>query len=1315
VEENLIHKKSNILDPIHDTLDQDVFNGMTPKSAFFEYHLDHVREVFRQNNFNPYAFDFYLTGSLCTYQYSEKSDVDISIVCNADEFDEEDRADLIAIVIESLDGTFFPRTKHQYQHFVQPIGVDIEDLFILGLRSAWDFQKNEWVLKPKRPTTDIKKEKPDWILMGVQVSDKINTLIDNHKYEDAKAMYKKVHQKRKEDQIDYGDYSEGNVIYKFLDNNGTFDRLKNVGQRIAFQKEAFTKDDFVNYYYESTFYNRSFRQKTHLNSKGYPCDCTFGKKDLKAVAQYYNNINKTDSEDFKFSFNKNSNEGEESKIKQIAQKILDKQISEESKWNKRYPVWKERLQSIVDMGVLTEESIKFWGGIISLYKKAVQRNDVMINNNAYRMYLFSGPTDPLYRDKDYLQSYKEDFRKLWTGNFGKNTKVGDFINSENYEFLGESYDWSAESEFIGTIDRLLYTDISLDEEIDFSWRWWFSLQNSDNNQLNNKLQKIENLFNQKIKEMKKDNHLDFGFLTTLNKVSMLLTDRYGNYVENFENILDMILDGSIFKMRPEEVLDFYVQNRSNYPARNTIFEGAVNAIQYMNSIRLQYLLNEYKDLRFPTNLEGMDSFNELSLSLRQIETETKEREEYKELLRQFKEGEVAYESDSPVFTFEVKKGNPEKAKPGVWGVYRLESTDDLELEGSICNHCIGSWEQPHIRRRDEDLNTVYSVRDPDGVPWTTLELDKEGVILGQAFGRQDHAVRQNEQKILNAFFGQESFQRQSKNPNKYIVRTRNGKEYVYNASSTEDAVEQHKEAIKSIPLPFDYPRWAYEEEIKGLKAVAAYGAGHDWFDKPEGQRSGLYYESDLPVAEEDIETTEYHMEPDVFWGLSNIPEISSGDELETLWQWVEGDYGESAYLFDMMNYYYPDEDTPVEELERDDYGYALVRIVEPYTFDGSYSNVFNFINSIVEKYENLLFDEENNISDEIWDFYESVKGLGTYIILTSISTGQIEKIINTYVNAFDFYVQKQTSMFYKENKKNKIAILNGIRIVLKDLISSVDYTTSVNDIYHLFDDSEISKSLESEYGSWNYNYDFENSYVEFQIEPKSMPKEEINQSRTYLINYVQYAINLSEEIKELTRNFFERNLNSPIQRTIWFNQNENTLTGPPLELEEKQIQPGDSDSDKERKLIQQDLLRKEVDDSGLYETKLRELRDIVYYIAKETGLNAIVNPINKMFNDRFQLGSYNSRFLERSMNELINLLEYAKNTIYMNENPDAGAGGIAGGQINFYMMPPEPSTEEFERWERAQEGLLATTEPYKGEDSWGSEGFAPDTSRRRGI
>lgn len=227
-------KSANILDPIHEELDQRVFRGIEPRLELFEGHLTHIRETFRQNGFDHTAFEFYLTGSISTYQYSDTSDVDITVVCIVEDFKDEDRAELVSIVTRSLDGKKFPGTNYPFQHFVQPPGVDVFDLFKTGLRSAYDLQKGEWIVEPSRERAiNIQTEYPDWFAEAIQVSEKMNTLIDGGNYEDAFAYYKTIHARRKADQLKYGDISSGNVIYKFLINNQTIDRLRNVGYQIA--------------------------------------------------------------------------------------------------------------------------------------------------------------------------------------------------------------------------------------------------------------------------------------------------------------------------------------------------------------------------------------------------------------------------------------------------------------------------------------------------------------------------------------------------------------------------------------------------------------------------------------------------------------------------------------------------------------------------------------------------------------------------------------------------------------------------------------------------------------------------------------------------------------------------------------------------------------------------------------------------------------------------------------------------------------------------------------------------------------------------
>jgi hypothetical protein len=227
-------KRANILDPIHETLDQDVFNGIEPDLPFFLHHIHKIKRIVGENGYNPADFEFFLTGSLCTYQYHDTYDVDISIMVVNEQFSDEERSHLISIIVNELDGEPFRHTLHEYQHYLQPNGIDIYDLFSVGMRAGYDFQAQKWVQKPSRmKAVDINKAHPDWIAEAVQVSDKINSLLEEGYDEEAQTVYEDLHRRRKEDQLIMGDESPGNVIYKFLDSNGTFMKLREIGQYIA--------------------------------------------------------------------------------------------------------------------------------------------------------------------------------------------------------------------------------------------------------------------------------------------------------------------------------------------------------------------------------------------------------------------------------------------------------------------------------------------------------------------------------------------------------------------------------------------------------------------------------------------------------------------------------------------------------------------------------------------------------------------------------------------------------------------------------------------------------------------------------------------------------------------------------------------------------------------------------------------------------------------------------------------------------------------------------------------------------------------------
>lgn len=237
-------KVANILDPIQPELDQTVFRGTDLR----EFHRLFIMRLYQRALRQEFGVtgegwaDLYLTGSLTTYQYSETSDADVSVFANWNRFWEElgiqpdeARKRLIALSIEHIDGTFLPGTTHPLQFFVVPSGTLPSDLYQPGLRSAYSLDDDMWFQEPERDRAhDIATEMPDVFQRAVDIADKMREMLD-HDPEQARQLWHDIHKKRQLDQrAGLGDFCEGNVVYKYLLNQGLFDRIKNeLGEYIA--------------------------------------------------------------------------------------------------------------------------------------------------------------------------------------------------------------------------------------------------------------------------------------------------------------------------------------------------------------------------------------------------------------------------------------------------------------------------------------------------------------------------------------------------------------------------------------------------------------------------------------------------------------------------------------------------------------------------------------------------------------------------------------------------------------------------------------------------------------------------------------------------------------------------------------------------------------------------------------------------------------------------------------------------------------------------------------------------------------------------
>lgn len=240
--DNLKQKQSNILDPIWPTLAPEVWDGAEqPEPIFKPQHkkwlLAKALTVFNDGGYEGIEnyISFVITGSICTYQYSERSDIDTSLFIDFATFPEWSRAEMIGLMVEHLDGEKLPGTTYDLQLFIQPPEIKPEDIFKPGLRSGYLLDEDRWLVPPDRSRVhDIEHEMNDTYTYALENADKMDRLI---KYEPHKAVlfWHQLHRRRARDQRSgKGDFSPSNVAYKMIVNRGlTKDLEKIMGQKIV--------------------------------------------------------------------------------------------------------------------------------------------------------------------------------------------------------------------------------------------------------------------------------------------------------------------------------------------------------------------------------------------------------------------------------------------------------------------------------------------------------------------------------------------------------------------------------------------------------------------------------------------------------------------------------------------------------------------------------------------------------------------------------------------------------------------------------------------------------------------------------------------------------------------------------------------------------------------------------------------------------------------------------------------------------------------------------------------------------------------------
>ena len=204
---------------VHKELNSKIWDGTALRKEVRDKILEIVNYFTSELEVELPVLDIYLVGSNASYNYTDKSDLDVHIITN---FNLLDSSEEILQAYYRSEASNFNKNYNVSVH-----GVDIE-LYIEDVESGavsngiYSIYREEWIKFPK----PIDVEEYDTSKDVQELSDEIRKAISSNSFENVKNELDKIYLMRKESIANEGEYGYGNQLFKDLRNLGLIDKLK---------------------------------------------------------------------------------------------------------------------------------------------------------------------------------------------------------------------------------------------------------------------------------------------------------------------------------------------------------------------------------------------------------------------------------------------------------------------------------------------------------------------------------------------------------------------------------------------------------------------------------------------------------------------------------------------------------------------------------------------------------------------------------------------------------------------------------------------------------------------------------------------------------------------------------------------------------------------------------------------------------------------------------------------------------------------------------------------------------------------------------
>lgn len=132
----------SVIDPVHDKLCQDLFDGEERRSDVIDYILKAIMDWKQTVHFDKDFLAITCSGSLLTYQYNPTTDLDVHIY--VDSLSQEERDNISKVVPKAI---FIPNTNHPVEYTIMEFTPDHDK----NAENLYDVLKRQWL---RRKTKD---------------------------------------------------------------------------------------------------------------------------------------------------------------------------------------------------------------------------------------------------------------------------------------------------------------------------------------------------------------------------------------------------------------------------------------------------------------------------------------------------------------------------------------------------------------------------------------------------------------------------------------------------------------------------------------------------------------------------------------------------------------------------------------------------------------------------------------------------------------------------------------------------------------------------------------------------------------------------------------------------------------------------------------------------------------------------------------------------------------------------------------------------------------------------------------------------------